>query len=133
MSTLEHETRVRRDRTPLAAGLDTAVVILFVSIGRRTHDQDPGIGGLVETAAPFMIGLAASWLLVRAWRHPAAPQTGVQIWLGTTAIGMALRRLVFDDGIALSFVIVAAAFLGLFLVGWRLVVLVVDRRNATPI
>jgi hypothetical protein len=32
---------------------------------------------------------------------------------------MLLRNLVFDDGTAASFVIVASVFLGTFLVGWR--------------
>jgi hypothetical protein len=130
MTSTEQDTQVRRDRTPLAAGLDTAVVVLFVAIGRRNHDEDPGVAGLVMTAAPFLIALAISWVVIRAWNRPAATTTGVQLWLGTVVIGMVLRRLVFDDGIALPFVIVASAFLGLFLIGWRLVVSIVDRRHA---
>ena len=45
-------------RTPLAAALDTAVVVAFVAIGRRNHDEDEAISGLVETAAPFLIDFA---------------------------------------------------------------------------
>jgi hypothetical protein len=44
---------------------------------------------------------------------------GVGAWLCTVAFGMVLR-VVSGQGTALSFIIVALAFLGLFLLGWRL-------------
>lgn len=115
-------------RLGLAAGLDTFVVVLFVAVGRRNHDQDPGVGALVETAAPFLLGLVAAWLLVRAWRDPAAVRTGLVLWPVTVAVGMILRRFVFDDGTAASFVVVATLFLGLGLVGWRALLALRSRR-----
>ena len=42
---------------------------------------------------------------------------------------MLLRNLVFDDGTATAFVIVATLFLALFIVGWRLAFAAMDRRN----
>jgi hypothetical protein len=44
--------------------------------------------------------------------------------------GMLLRHFVFEDGTAVDFVLVATAFLTLFLVGWRLLArrLVANRR-----
>jgi hypothetical protein len=39
----------------------------------------------------------------------------------TLVVGMVLRRVVFDDGTAWSFVVVATLFLALFLIGWRIV------------
>ena len=116
-------------RTPLAAGLDTAAVVLFVAIGRREHERDSAIAGLIDTAAPFVIALALTWLALRAWRSPLAWRTGAGIWAGTLAGGMVLRNLVFDDGTATSFVIVAAAFLALLLIGWRVVAALIDRRR----
>ena len=106
-------------RTPLAAALDTAVVVSFIAIGRRNHDEDEAISGLVETAAPFLIALAVAWVIWRVWLQPDAVMTGVRVWLTTLGLGMLLRNLVFDDGTAASFVIVASVFLGTFLVGWR--------------
>ena len=106
-------------RTPLAAALDTAVVVSFIAIGRRNHDEDEAISGLVETAAPFLIALAIAWVIWRVWLQPDAVMTGVRVWLTTSGLGMLLRNLVFDDGTAASFVIVASIFLGTFLVGWR--------------
>lgn len=108
-------------RTPLAAALDTAVVVSFIAIGRRNHDEDEAISGLVETAAPFLIALAIAWVIWRVWLQPDAVMTGVRVWLTTLGLGMLLRNLVFDDSTAASFVIVASVFLGTFLVGWRAV------------
>ena len=106
-------------RVQIASALDTAIVVTFVAIGRRTHDEDEAISGLVATAAPFVIALAISWVVWRVWNVPSTTTTGLRVWLTTVAIGMLLRRFVFDDGTATSFVIVATAFLGVFLVGWR--------------
>jgi Protein of unknown function (DUF3054) len=38
----------------------------------------------------------------------------------TVALGMVLRKFVFDDGTATAFVIVATVFTGAVLNGWRL-------------
>ena len=116
-------------RTPLAAGLDTFVVVLFVAIGRREHEQDSAIAGLIETAAPFLIALALAWLVLRVWKSPTEWRTGVGVWAIVVGAGMLLRNLVFDDGTATAFVIVATLFLALFIVGWRLAFAAMDRRN----
>jgi hypothetical protein len=118
-------------RVSLAAGLDTATIILFVAIGQREHDQDTAISGLINTAAPFLIALAIAWLVLRVWKNPTDWRIGVGIWAIVLVVGMLLRNLVFDDGTATSFIIVAAGFLGLFLVGWRLVATLLNRRSAS--
>ncbi|HEY5663066.1 MAG TPA: DUF3054 domain-containing protein [Ilumatobacter sp.] len=106
-------------RLELAIGVDVFVVVLFVAIGRRTHDAGSALTGTLATAAPLLIGLAAAWGLVRAWRRPAAVATGLAIWPVTVLAGMVVRRLVFDRGTATAFVVVATLFLGAGLVGWR--------------
>jgi hypothetical protein len=116
-------------RVSLAVGIDVFSVTLFVAIGRREHEQGSALAGLIETAAPFLIALALGWLVLRAWRRPTDWLTGVGIWAITLTAGMLLRNLVFDAGTASSFVLVAAAFLALFLVGWRLVLWVFERRS----
>jgi FlaA1/EpsC-like NDP-sugar epimerase len=120
-------------RTPLAAGLDTFAVVLFVAIGRREHERDSAIAGLIETAAPFLIALALAWLVLRVWKRPTEWRTGVGVWAIVVVVGMLLRNLVFDDGTATAFVIVATLFLALFIVGWRLAFAAMNRRHAvTP-
>ena len=108
-----------KNRLQLAVGVDVFVVVAFVAIGRRNHDENPGVSGLVDTAAPFVIGLVVAWLVARVWRTPLSAMTGLVVWVVTVAVGMVCRRLFFDEGTALSFVIVASVFLGTFLNGWR--------------
>ncbi len=117
-------------RTPLAAGLDTFAVVLFVAIGRREHERDSAIAGLIETAAPFLIALALAWLVLRVWKRPTEWRTGVGVWAIVVVAGMLLRKLVFDDGTATAFVIVATLFLALFIVGWRLAFAAMNRRHS---
>lgn len=116
-------------RMAAAAGIDAAVVVAFVAIGRNNHDEDPGLAGLFSTAAPFLVGLAIGWLVARAWDKPLALRTGLIVWPVTVAAGMIVRRIL-GDGTALSFVIVATVFLGVTLVGWRAArMAIVSRRH----
>jgi multisubunit Na+/H+ antiporter MnhB subunit len=101
-----------------------------VAVGRREHERDSAIAGLIGTAAPFLIALALAWLALRVWRRPTDWRSGVGIWAITLVAGMLLRNLVFGDGTATSFVIVAAAFLALFLIGWRVAFTLFERRQS---
>ncbi len=116
-------------RVPLALGIDVFSVTLFVAVGRREHEQDSAIAGLIGTAAPFLIALAVAWLLLRVWRRPTDWRIGVGVCAITVAAGMLLRNVVFGDGTATSFIIVTTLFLTLFLVGWRLAYTLVERRT----
>jgi Protein of unknown function (DUF3054) len=107
---------MNRRQVLIAAVLDVALVIVFVLLGKRNHDETANALGI---AAPFVIALAAGWGVVRAWTAPMAMRTGLVLWVVTVALGMVLRHWVFDRGTALSFVIVATLVLGTFLVGWR--------------
>ena len=116
-------------RLGIAIGLDVFFVVLFAALGRRSHEESGAFVDVFETAAPFLIGLAVGWLLVRAWRRPMSVMVAVAIWPITILVGMIARRTLFDRGTAPSFVVVATLFIGLFLVGWRLVARVVERRR----
>ena len=116
-------------RVSLALGIDVFSVTLFVAVGRREHDRDSAIAGLIDTAAPFLVALAVAWLVLRVWRRPTDWRIGVGLWAITLVAGMVLRNIVFGDGTAASFVIVAASFLALFLIGWRLAFTLFERRR----
>ena len=104
----------------LAVILDCCCVLVFVIIGRASHTKGESLGGIASTAWPFLAGLAFGWLAARAWRQPFRLwPAGVGAWLGTVALGM-LLRVVSGQGTAAAFIGVALAFLGLFLLGWRL-------------
>ena len=118
-------------RLGLAVGLDVFSVVLFVAIGRRNHDESGAFVAVLETATPFLIGLVVAWAATRAWRRPTKVLTGLAIWPVTVLVGMIVRNLVFGDGTAASFVVVATCFLGACIVGWRLAFGAIARRRAT--
>jgi Protein of unknown function (DUF3054) len=114
----------------LAAAADFCCVLAFVIIGRASHVQGESLAGITSTAWPFLAGLAGGWLAARAWRRPEAlVPAGVGAWLGAAGLGMILR-VVAGQGTAVAFVGVALAFLGLFLLGWRLLARLVTRPPA---
>jgi hypothetical protein len=124
-----------RSRTWLAVALDIAWVLVFVVIGRASHAKGETLGGIASTAWPFLAGLGAGWLvlfllqrgaLLPRGARKARPLSafgvvpaGVVAWLATVAVGMTLR-VVAGQGTAVAFIAVALAFVGLFLLGWRL-------------
>ena len=111
-----------RARPGLALLADCCCVLAFVIIGRAGHAKGESLGGIASTAWPFLAGLACGWLAARGWRRPVGlVPAGIGAWLGTVAVGMVLR-VVSGQGTAFAFVLVALGFLGLFLLGWRLVV-----------
>lgn len=109
--------------------VDVLCVLVFVAIGRASHEEAASLGGFLSTAWPFLVGLGAGWGLSRAWRRPEGLlPVGVGVWVSTVAVGMLLRVLA-GQGTALAFVIVASVFLGAALLGWRLLVRVAAARK----
>ena len=119
-----------RRSSVLAALADIVGVLLFCTIGRRSHAEGLTVSGVAETAWPFLIGTAVGWLLSRAWRRPTtiAP-TGVVVWLCTVAIGMVLRKAT-SGGVAVSFIVVATAATAVMLLGWRVALNALPSRAA---
>ncbi|MEU4825889.1 DUF3054 domain-containing protein [Actinomadura sp. NPDC023710] len=118
-------------RKVLGGVVDVLCVLVFVAIGRASHEEAASLGGFLSTAWPFLTGLGVGWGLLRAWRRPEEfSPVGVGVWVSTVAVGMVLRVLA-GQGTALAFVIVASAFLGAALLGWRLLVRVVGARKAS--
>jgi hypothetical protein len=107
-------------RAWIAVLADVCCVLIFVVIGRASHTKGESVAGIASTSWPFLCGLATGWAASRAWRRPFALRpAGIAAWLCTVALGMILR-VVSGQGTAVAFIIVALAFLGLFLLGWRL-------------
>ncbi|GAB2968058.1 DUF3054 domain-containing protein [Frigoribacterium salinisoli] len=119
---------MRTRGVPLA--VDLAAVLLFVVVGRRSHDEGQALLGLLTTLWPFALGaLAGHGLLLALRRRASAPTSGLVVWPVTVGIGM-LLRVASDQGVQASFVVVATVVLGvLLLLGWRSVAHVVRRRR----
>jgi hypothetical protein len=116
----------------VAAALDVTAVLVFAAVGRRAHAEGLAVVGVLEVAAPFLVGLLAGWVAGRAWRAPLRMPAGATVWLATAAVGLALRAAV-THRLPVSFVAVATVSLGVFLVGWRAVTLaVLHVRHRTP-
>ena len=101
--------------------LDVLVVLLFVVLGRETHDEGNAIVDALRTAAPFLIALVVGWVATRNWPDPTDYRLGLLVAGITVAGGMLLRRVAFDDGTAIAFVIVATVFNLAGMAGWRYV------------
>lgn len=105
----------------IAALLDAIVIVVFVTIGRSSHEEGITVAGVASTAWPFLVGALAGWLVGRVWQRPVSLVPGaLAVWLGAFVVGMALR-VVSSQGTAVSFMIVACSFLAATLFGWRLV------------
>jgi hypothetical protein len=117
-------------RTAAAALADIVAIVVFVAIGRRNHNEGETVDAVFTVAAPFLIALSVGWIAARAWTRPMHVETAFVIWPITVAVGMVLRNLVFDRGTALPFIIVATVVTGVFLVGWRMLVAVAERRTS---
>lgn len=109
--------------------VDLVLVAAFVLIGRRSHDESNAAIGILTTAWPFVTGLVVGWLGVVGFRWSFVEvRSGAVIWVVTVFLGM-LLRVSSNQGIAVSFVIVAAVVLAVFLVGWRALARVLARRT----
>lgn len=121
------ETRSARPKVLPDLLIDLILVFAFVLIGRGSHEETFDVAGTWQTAWPFFAALLLGWMLTRAWRAPDRVwPTGVLIWLVTVAGGMGLRALS-GQGTDFAFVIVATLTLGMFLIGWRLLGVGIER------
>ncbi|WP_223269549.1 DUF3054 domain-containing protein [Frigoribacterium sp. ACAM 257] len=107
---------------------DLVLVVAFVLIGRRSHDEGSALAGVLTTLWPFAAGLVVGWALVLV-RGRALPAfgSGLVVWPATVVVGMVLR-VVGGQGTAVSFVVVTVVVLGVFLLGWRTLARLARRR-----
>ena len=109
-----------------------AAVFAFVVMGRRTHQEAETLRGILATAAPFMLALAAGWVAA-AFRRPPASVAAAPVVIGiTVAGGLVLRRFVAGEGTAAAFVVVTALFLTAAMLGWRLALSRYAARRRSP-
>jgi hypothetical protein len=114
-------------RIALGLTVDIAFILLFAAIGRRNHGEDGGLLAVATTAWPFLVGMTIGWVAALVAVHRAPPPVrrvslriveGVAIWFCTVLIGMVLRDFT-HAGTPPAFIAVATVFLGVALVGWR--------------
>jgi uncharacterized membrane protein YoaK (UPF0700 family) len=113
--------------------VDLLVLVVFVAVGRRSHDEGSGLEGFVRVLWPFAVGLVVATLASGVGKHPFERGRVVAAWLGTVAVGMVLRIAVQDREFKLSFVIVTTLFFGAGMLGWRAIVKRTARRKLKPL
>lgn len=99
--------------------IDLVIVVVFVAIGRSTHNHGLKPSGMISTLWPFVLGLGLGWIqIIRRRRSGATLRSGLEIGVVTVTVGM-IARVIAGQGTAVAFIIVALVFLvGLMLV-WR--------------
>lgn len=102
--------------------IDLVAVLVFVAVGRRSHDEASSLTGYLSTAAPFLLGAAASWAVLAVSRPGGWLLHAVAAWIVTVAVGILLRRFAFGDGAPASFIVVTAVVLAVLIVGGRALV-----------
>ncbi len=103
----------------VAASIDTVFVLIFAIMGRLSHHEEMSPAGILTTLWPFWLGLALGHVIAYRWHRPFAVNwTGIVLWASTVVFGT-LFRAISGQGLAVSFVIVTALVLGVFLLGWR--------------
>jgi len=125
---------VRVFTKPVAAAiaLDLAAVMTFIVVGRQSHQESTALVDIARTAAPFLIALVLGWMVAQVWMVPLRPMTGVVVSTVTLIAGMFTRRVLFNEGIAATFIVVTALFLVATIIGWRIIVFGLARFRTTP-
>jgi hypothetical protein len=111
----------------LAAAADAVAVVVFAAVGRASHAEADDLLGLLGTAAPFLVGLAAAWATPVVRRDPAGLRAGVAVLAGTAGGGLLLRAGLLDR-LPPTFAVVATVSLAVLLLGWRGLAAAVARR-----
>lgn len=128
---MSERTGLPPTRPAIALLADVACVLVFCTIGRRSHSEGLTLTGIAETAWPFITGTVAGWLAARAYPGDFKPSaiypTGLIVWASTVIIGMLLRKAT-SAGTAPSFIVVATLTTAALLIGWRAVAAAVARR-----
>jgi hypothetical protein len=112
----------------LAFAVDAAMLLLFAAIGRRSHDEDGGVAGVLLVAAPFLAGWAVGAVVMRLPRYPLCVRRALPAWTIAVPLGFALRAAT-GRGLSLGFLIVTVLFTAATLLGWRLAAAAVRRRR----
>lgn len=113
----------------LALTADAVAVVVFAAVGRASHAEPGDVVGLLTTAAPFAVGLAAAWATPVVRAEPAGLRAGAVVLAGTAVIGL-LVRAAFTERLPLTFVLITIVSLGVLQLGWRGIAALVARRAA---
>lgn len=113
--------RLPRHRvTPLVA--DLLCVLAFATGGKNTHEAGDSNWTVLVIAWPFALATVLAHLALLAQGRPTRRlwPAGAVVVATTYVLGMVLR-VVAGRGVAVGFLIVAASFLTVTMLGWRMI------------
>lgn len=122
----------------LALG-DAIALIAFAAIGRASHGEAAGLAAWIqvaETAAPFLVGWFVAALPLGALRPGLAARPWALLgrtalaWLIACPLGLALRSVIRQSPILITFAIVTFATVLLIMLAWRGAYALASRRAA---
>jgi hypothetical protein len=102
----------------LAIVADVVAVVVFAAVGRMSHAEPDNLLGLLGTAAPFFVGVVATWVTPTVRANPVGVRAALTVWAGTVVIGLLLRA-GFTERLPLSFAVVTTISLAVLMLGWR--------------
>ena len=105
------------------------MLVVFVLVGRRSHDEGRGLDGFLRVWWPFAAALVVGTVVSGTWRAPLAWRRAVVAWILTVALGMALRIAVQGREFKPTFVVVTTVFVGAGMLGWRAVARRIGKRT----
>lgn len=126
------DSTAQRPSPAVTIVIDAALVIVFCVLGGLSHSlgEPDAVARIVFSIWPFLAALIVVHVVALATSVDASRVVpGILIWLVTFAGGMALRALT-GQGTAWAFIIVAAVTLAVFLIGWRVINVFVQRRRS---
>ncbi|MBW3085392.1 hypothetical protein KEM60_01592 [Austwickia sp. TVS 96-490-7B] len=124
MSVSDESGRDLSEREPVvpwgALIVDVFAVTVFAVTARLAHGESLNPGGMLLTTSPFVAATCLGWayLLWHGGPRPGGVPGGIVVWLVTVGAGMAVRLAAGLD-VKLMFVLFAAGFIGVTVVGWR--------------
>jgi hypothetical protein len=110
--------------------VDVVAIVLFAAVGRRSHGEGGAATGVLIVAAPFLAGWTLAWFATRLRDTPSSPRRAALALALALPVALVLRAAT-GRGDAPAFIVVAAVFLGLVLVGRRWLVATLTERRAS--
>jgi len=113
----------RKPAPAVAAAADAVCLAVFVILGRESHDITSGITWYLTVLWPFLGGWFVAALASRL--YASWPSQWVRVaatWGIGVALALILRAVVTGRDTPIAFIIVAYAFVGVAVFGWRLAV-----------
>jgi hypothetical protein len=104
-----------------AVAADAACLLVFVALGRTSHDLHGGPGWFFAVLWPFAVGWFAVAALTRLYTADTRPWWRAALTsLGGVTLALVLRATFTSRATPVTFGIVALVFLSLVTLGWRL-------------